>query len=89
MLTNQLISRVCSTERPDLVVITGDIVSGAFTRSGFKTYYLQVADVMEQLKIPFVWIPGPSDFESADATVFSSVAGTSKMDMTGYNKFKW
>lgn len=91
MFTNQLFANIISAEHPDFVVITGDIISGAFIRNGdsFDAHYDDIANVMNQQKIPFAWVPGPSDYEYANDNVFLSNMGRSKWDVGQYNKFKW
>lgn len=53
---------------------------------------MKISSVFDQLNIsPFVWVPGPQDFEAPDGsyTAFKNVAAISKWDMTQYNSFKW
>lgn len=91
MFTTQLFANICSLEHPDLVVITGDIVSGSFLRNGdnFDNHYDTIANVMNQLKTPFAWVPGPADYEYANDGTFQYNMGRSQYDMGQYNKFKW
>lgn len=69
-------------------MITGDLVSGAFMhRAGvFNKYYSQIAQWFETARIPFMWVPGPSDFEAfyGDGTNdhFKGINRQSKYDMT-------
>ena len=57
-------------ENPDLVVITGDLVSGAFSNGDsqfFAKNYLKVRTVFDNImRIPCAWIPGPGDLEAPD-----------------------
>jgi hypothetical protein len=92
MFTNQMFANISTKEMPDLVVITGDIVSGAFLRHGdtWDKFYDDIANVMNQHKIPWVWVPGPSDYEAYNGvTSMLSNNKKSRYDMTQYNEFKW
>lgn len=90
-----MITGAISVEKPQLVVITGDLVSGAFksANTSWDIYYKQMSTFFESQMQPFVWVPGPSDFEAfgpePNYDIMLSLTKESKWDMTQYNQFKW
>lgn len=90
-----MITGAIVTEKPQLVVITGDLVSGAFIGGDttFDKYYKQMADFFEGQMQPFVWVPGPSDLEAFGPEprydILLGFTKTNRFDMTQYNQFKW
>jgi hypothetical protein len=79
-LTYNLLSGAISTEQPNIVVITGDLISGSFMgRYGaYSDFYKQLTDWFSHHSQAFAWIPGPADWEAIgphlDAGVFKNSA---------------
>ena len=59
-LTLGLLRQTIETERPDIVILTGDIVDGRGSRGiqDFEMWLQKIADLLEQLEVSWAFIPG-------------------------------